>query len=114
MQARSIVLWVSSAASLVSRSFSAAEHRCSECVYQHECSLLLLLGSCRSAALVFEVRHQFQMLRIAAQSVVAQMIDLAIAGDVAEVVCVGDEMNSHSVAVQTHSSVAATTSITGG
>ena len=60
------------------------------------------------------MRHQFQMLRIAAQSVVAQMIDLAIAGDVAEVVCVGDEMNSHSVAVQTHSSVAATTSITGG
>jgi hypothetical protein len=50
----------------------------------------------------------FQMLRIAAQALVAQVVDLFLAGDVAEVVGVGHDVDGNGLPIETHAAIPTT------
>ena len=57
------------------------------------------------------MRDQFQMLRVAAQSLVAQVIHLFLSRYVAEVMGVGHEMCGDSLTIETHATIATTSTI---
>ena len=54
------------------------------------------------------MRDQFKMLWVAAQSLVAQMIDLFLTRDIAEIVCVSYEMCSDGLTIETHTAIPTT------
>ena len=59
-----------------------------------------------SAALIDEVGDQFQMLRVAAQALVAQVVYLLFAWDVPEIVGVGNEVYGDCLTIKRHAPIA--------
>jgi hypothetical protein len=58
------------------------------------------------------MRHQIKVSRVAAQTLITQMIYLLFTGDKTKVVCVGNDVDSYCLAIQTHASIATTTAST--
>lgn len=71
-------------------------------------------GSCCSSSLVLQVRDQLEVERVTAESHVAQMVNLLLAGDVAVVMGVHHQVHSHRLAIQAHAAIATTLAFTGG
>ena len=71
-------------------------------------------GTLVSPSLVLLVRHHLKVVRVPAQAVIAQVVDVLLAGDEAVLVGERDDVDSHSLAVETHASIASTFAITGG
>jgi hypothetical protein len=63
--------------------------------------------------LILKVSDHFEVIGIAAKAIVAEMVDLFLAGDVAVVVGEHHQMHSHSGVVQAHAAIAATFAVTG-
>lgn len=59
------------------------------------------------------MRHHLKVLGIAAQAVIALVINLLLAWDVPEEVCVADDVNSYCLSIEGHAPVSAASSFTG-
>lgn len=62
--------------------------------------LLLLSAASGPSFLVQFMADHFEMVRVAAQAVVAEVVNLLLAGYVAEVVGVHDQVHGHSLAIE--------------
>ena len=71
-------------------------------------------GSLRATTLIGQMRNQLKMLRVPAQSVVAQVVHLFLAGDVPKEMGKAHQMSRYSEAIQAHTSVATPSAIARG